>query len=99
MSCHSPTHLSCLLGQVFCPCNCLPTVLLRCKEVRPPHQASGAPGLSRKPATGLKETFTCRQQKELEGDNDHLGYGCWQVTKALRTNNAFTYTLKPTLLR
>ena len=65
MSCHSPTHLSCLLGQVFCPCNCLPTVLLRCKEVRPPHQASGAPGLSRKPPTGLKETFTYRQQKEI----------------------------------
>ena len=55
--------------------------------------------MSREEATGLKVTYTCRQQKELEGDEDQLDYGSGEVTKALQTNNAFTYTLQPTVLR
>ena len=55
--------------------------------------------MSREAATGLKVTYTCRQQKELEGDDGQLGYGSGEVTKALQTNSAFTYSLQPTVLR
>ena len=69
------------------------------RDLWTPLETSGDIGLSREAATGLKVTYICRQQKELEGDDGQLDYGSGEVTKALQTNNTFTYTLQPTVLR